>query len=255
MVAKELRSGQEWRLWRGQFGPTPPFPIGPDALFVASYASAELGCFHGLGWPKPANILDLFTEFRDRTNGLPTLAGAGLVGALTHFGLDAIAADEKNQMRLLILGGGPWSRNEQEEGLDYCATDTNALERLLPAMLPRHFTYRGHCSAAETWRRRPPSNGLAYRLTCRRFNCFGSIGPIFKTILFAPLMSTAFTTDCTFKADRWAKLLAHTQIPWPLLESGNLDLSDRTFRQMAKSHSLVSPYRELRSAPFGSAAE
>jgi hypothetical protein len=78
VVARELRSGQTWRLWRGEFGPLPPFPIGPDALLVAYYASAELGCFRALGWPMPANILDLFTEFRDRTNGLETPAGAGL---------------------------------------------------------------------------------------------------------------------------------------------------------------------------------
>ena len=74
MVAKELRSGQTWRLWRGQFGSTPPFPTGPDSLFVAFYASAELGCFRALGWPKPSDILDLFVEFRDRTNGLATPA-------------------------------------------------------------------------------------------------------------------------------------------------------------------------------------
>ena len=83
MVAKELRSGTEWRLWQDQFGPAPPFPVGSDALFVAYYASAELGCFRALGWAKPANILDLFAEFRNRTNGLTTPAGSGLVGALT----------------------------------------------------------------------------------------------------------------------------------------------------------------------------
>lgn len=97
MVAKELRSGQTWRLFRGEFGPAPPFPTGSDALFTAFYASAELGCFKTLGWPAPARILDLFTEFRDRTNGLPTLAGSGLVGALTHFGLDTISATEKDE--------------------------------------------------------------------------------------------------------------------------------------------------------------
>jgi hypothetical protein len=37
-------------------------------VFVAYYASAELGCFRALGWPMPANIIDLFVEFRDRTN-------------------------------------------------------------------------------------------------------------------------------------------------------------------------------------------
>ena len=45
MVAKELHTGQVWRRWRGEFGPTPPFPFGSDAVVVAYYASAELGCF------------------------------------------------------------------------------------------------------------------------------------------------------------------------------------------------------------------
>ena len=96
LVAKELRSGQEWRIWRRQFRPRPPFPIGPDAVFIAYYASAELGCFKALDWPMPVNILDLFVEFRNRTNGLPLPAGAGLVGALTYFGLDNIGATEKD---------------------------------------------------------------------------------------------------------------------------------------------------------------
>src|SRR5262245_5223255 len=137
MVARELRSGQTWRLWRGEFGAVPPFSIGPDALFVAYYASAELGCFRALGWPMPANILDLFTEFRDRTNGLETPAGAGLVGALTFFGLDTIGSQEKDELRARILAGGPWSPDERIAILDYCESDVAALARLLQAMLPR----------------------------------------------------------------------------------------------------------------------
>ena len=53
----------------------------------------------------PARILDLFTEFRDRTNGLTTPAGASLLGALTYFGLDAMGATEKEEMRALIMRG------------------------------------------------------------------------------------------------------------------------------------------------------
>lgn len=87
MVAKELRTGQCWRMWSDELGSTPPFPVGPDTLIVAYYASAELGCFCALGWPTPARILDLFTEFRDHTNGLPTPSGSGLIGALIACGL------------------------------------------------------------------------------------------------------------------------------------------------------------------------
>jgi hypothetical protein len=63
-----LRTGQEWRLWRGEFGSAPPFPIDASAVIIAYYASAELGCFNVIGWPKPTNIIDLFVEFRTRTN-------------------------------------------------------------------------------------------------------------------------------------------------------------------------------------------
>ncbi len=52
----------------------------------------------------------------------------------------------------------------------------------------------------------------------------------------------------TFKADRFAAWLADNDIPWPTLESGRLDLSDDTFRQMAKAHPAVAPLRELRSS-------
>ena len=47
MVAKDLRSGRELRLWQDalQRHSKLPFDVGPDVLFVAYYASAELGCF------------------------------------------------------------------------------------------------------------------------------------------------------------------------------------------------------------------
>ena len=53
LVAWELRSGRKLRLWRDEFGSAPPYPTGPDVLFVAYYASAEIGCHLALGWPVP----------------------------------------------------------------------------------------------------------------------------------------------------------------------------------------------------------
>jgi hypothetical protein len=136
-VAHELRSGRRFRLWQDQLGPAPPWATGPDVLLIAYYASAELGCYRVLGWPPPQRVLDLFTEFRDRTNGLPTPAGRGLLGALTYFGLDAMGATEKKEMQEAI-GAGTWEGEfSPEEILDYCEQDVAALKRLLPAMLPR----------------------------------------------------------------------------------------------------------------------
>ncbi len=103
LVAKLLREGRTIRLWRDQLGPSPPYPIGADTLVVAFYASAELGCHRSLGWPMPARVLDLYVEFRDRTNGLATPSGSGLLGALVYFGLDAMGVTEKEDMRALVM--------------------------------------------------------------------------------------------------------------------------------------------------------
>ena len=87
LVGWELRAGRKVRLWRDQFGPTAPYPTSADVLFLAYYASAEIGCHLALRWRTPARVLDLFTEFRNRTNGLPTPSGAGLyqpAETLTH---------------------------------------------------------------------------------------------------------------------------------------------------------------------------
>jgi hypothetical protein len=135
LVAIELLTGQCIRLWQDQFGPVPPYPIDGRALFVAYYASAELGCHLSLGWPLPARILDLYCEFRWLTNGRQK-TGRGLLDALSHFGLNGIGSLEKDEMRALVLRGGPWTERERADILDYCESDVRALQRLLPAMAP-----------------------------------------------------------------------------------------------------------------------
>jgi DNA polymerase I len=248
MVAKELRSGQTWRVWRGEFGSTPPFPIGPDALFAAYYSSAEFGCFHAWNWPKPANILDLFAEFRDRTNGLTTPAGSGLVGALAYFGLDPIAAQEKDRLRLLILRGGPWPESERKEILEYCETDIVALEQLLPAMLPRidlpRALLRGRYMAAAAtmeWNGTPIDTATLELLREHWTD-------IQDDLIAAIDTDYGVYEGRTFKVELFEAFLIRHDIPWPRLESGALDLSHDTFRQMAKSYAIITPLHELRHA-------
>ena len=138
MVASEYRSGRLLRLWRDdlQSRPEPPFSVGPETLFVAYYASAEMGCFKALGWPMPARVLDLYPEFRCLTSGLTTPCGSGLLGALSYFGLDALDSVEKDSMRALAMRGGRYSPEEQHALLDYCESDVKSLAALLPKMLP-----------------------------------------------------------------------------------------------------------------------
>jgi hypothetical protein len=146
----ELPMRELLRLWRDELQALhrPPFAVGPDALFVAYYASAELGCFLALGWPIPARVLDLFAEFRATTNGLPTPCGAGLLGALQWHGLQTMAADAKTAMHDLVLRGEPWSAAECLAILDYCQADVDALAALLPRMLPGILGRQGDAATA-----------------------------------------------------------------------------------------------------------
>jgi DNA polymerase I len=248
LVARELRGGTTLRVWRDQFGHVPPYPIGPDALFVAYYASAEIGCHLALNWPVPTRILDLFTEFRCTTNGGPTPAGATLLGALTAYGLDGIGAVEKEEMRTLILRGGPWSSEERIAILNYCESDVAALAHLLPAMLPGidlpRALLRGRYMAAAAVMEH---NGVP--IDREMLDRFRHHWTDIQDSLIADIDSDYGVYDGrTFKVDLFAELLAREGIPWPRLESGKLDLSDDTFRQAAKVYPAISPLRELRSA-------
>ncbi len=61
----------------------------------------------------------------------------GLLGALAHFGLDAMDALEKDELRELAIRGGPFTETERLALLDYCEADVRATTRLLNAMVER----------------------------------------------------------------------------------------------------------------------
>src|ERR1019366_757999 len=138
LVARELVSGRTHRLFGEELlaRSVPPYPTGPDSLFVAYYASAEVSCHLALGWPVPQYILDLFAEFRCATNGRRLTCGNGLIGALIYYGLTAMGAAEKDELRQLAIRGGPYTADESRRLIEYCESDVTALARLLPIMLP-----------------------------------------------------------------------------------------------------------------------
>ena len=173
MVAREYRSGQTLQLWADELGKLSraPFPTGSESLFVAYYASAELGCFLALDWPMPVLVLDLFAEFRNLTNGLSVPCGNSLLGALAWFGLDAIEAAEKDIMRNLAQRGHPYTDGERQALLDYCESDVSALAQLLSAIephldLPRALLRGRYMKAAAQmeWAGAPIDTGTLERL-------------------------------------------------------------------------------------------
>jgi hypothetical protein len=136
LAAHELRSGQTLRLWRDELGKQPLYRIDRGVLFVSYVANAECACHLALGWPLPAIVLDLSPVFRNLTNGRLTPEGKGLLGALRYYGFSNTDQKLKDAMRDRIMRGWPFTREEREKILAYCAGDVDDLSRLLTRMLP-----------------------------------------------------------------------------------------------------------------------
>jgi len=248
LVARELHSNTLVRQWLTDRVPScPPFDVGPDSLFVAYFASAELSCCLALGWPMPARVLDLYVEFRALTNGRTTPSGSGLLGALAYFGLDCMESGEKQTMRELAMREGPHTSDERIALLDYCQTDVDALPKLLDRMVgqidvPRAVLRGRYMRAVATMEH---SGTPIDTLT------LGGLREHWPTIQEKLIERVDPHGEVfegrTFKADRWARYLVRHGIPWPKLPSGSLCLDDETFRQAAKRNPvLVGKWRELR---------
>lgn len=248
-VARELRTGHLLRFWlddlRGM--QRPPFSTDSDTLFVAYYASAELGCFLALGWPMPSRVLDLYCEFKCKTSGLTIPCGYSLLGALASHGLDSIDSAEKDAMRQLVLRGEPFNDDERRAVLDYCQTDVDALARLLPAMLsdidlPRALLRGRYMTAIARM------EWVGVPVDVESLAAFRSNWKTIQERLIERIDRHYGIYDGrTFKAARWAEWLTENNIPWPRLPSGDLALDDDTFREMARTYSSVAPIRELRT--------
>lgn len=248
MVARELHTGREHRLWREDLlaRRRAPFDTGPGAVLVAYYAAAELGCFAALGWPPPARVLDLYAEHRVETNGLPRPCGDGLLGALALRGLAHLDAGEKEAMRRLVLERDDWTPVERAAVLDYCASDVEAVAMLLPRMAPGidwpRALLRGRYMAAVAGtehagvpidaplqrRLRDGWDGIRGRLVAEVDRGFGVYDGL------------------AFRSARFAALLAARGVGWPKLPSGALTLDDDTFRAQARLHPWLEPLRQLR---------
>ena len=251
LVAEELGSNRLVRLWQDQLGAEPPFPVDDDTLFVAYYASAELGCFLELGWPLPTRVLDLYIEFRNASNGISLPEGRGLLSALSRHGISSITAEQKHEERALVMRGGPWTPAEQLRILDYCQTDVDPigalLERMLPGILARPNGFgqallRGRYMAAVARVERtgvPIDTEMLERLRTHwadiKLDLIASVDKDFGVY-----------EGTSFKTGLFAGYLADNEIDWPRTAVGYLSLERETFKYMAKRYPQLAPLKDLR---------
>ena len=250
LVAHEYKSAQTIRLWHNQFRSVPPYSVGPDSLFVAYSAAAELGCHLALGWPLPERVLDLYFEFKHQVNGvLPRKAPRKLLAALTHYGLSGIEAVEKREMIELILRGGPWSQKEKADLLEYCESDVIALRKLLPVMLPKirlpYALLRGRFAGALSQVIGVPIDVPLFNRLQTNWN------PIQERLITEIDRDYGLFEGRVFKHNKFAEWLTRENIAWPLTETGQLCLDDDTFNDLSKTYPKLKPIRQLRQALSG----
>jgi hypothetical protein len=255
LAARELRTGQTFRLWRDQLGAAPPYRTDAKVLFVCFVANAELACHLALGWPLPAKVLDLSPEFRCLVSGLKPPNGKGLLGALAYFGIDSISATWKDTMRDRIMKGWPFSAEEREQILKYCASDIDALVPLLAKMLPYIdlgiALYRGKSVAvAAVMEHRGVSIDMAVFPRLQDKRTWASIRDAMVPAIDAQygVYVKGKDGDWSFNMGLFENYLTRHGIDWPRSDTGKLDLRRKTFESMSKSFPQLEDLRQLRYA-------
>ena len=250
MVVRKWPCGATKRYWKDELYTmgNAPFSTSERALCVSYFASAEMDCFHALGWSPPIHVLDLFAEFRCLTNGMRLANGNSLIGALLYYGLPRIGGEQKDAMRDLVLTRGPWSAAQRMAIMDYCETDVVGLAHLLDAMYSQidwsFAMIRGRYmkSVSCIQMNGIPLDTEVHALLLANWNAI-------QDQLIAEIDSDYGVYEGrTFKTQMWEEYLVAKGIPWPRLAGGRLDMCDATFKSMARVHPEVAPIRELRSA-------
>jgi DNA polymerase-1 len=150
-------TGEEIRQFytSGKLYPPCPISLGPDTLFVAFSAQAELMTMLRLWNRMPSRILDLEMEWRGLQNEEYTLdqmkneakaanknkngdlSPLSLLGVCAIHGISTRSQAHKDEMRDLLLRGGPWSADEAQQILGYCAEDVCDTAALLAVFWPK----------------------------------------------------------------------------------------------------------------------
>ena len=252
VLDEKLQHMRTIRLWRGDFGPKPPFDVGPDTLFVAYSAWAEMTCFQVLGWKFPEHIFDCHTAYLAASNILRPhdpeetykKPRKRLSNACRAYGIEGWESIDKETISKDIAEGR-WRIYGREVVLQYCEEDDRAtrllfIEQLrgalglLPADVARvlHWSNYSAKAVAQIQARGMPIDlplwdtvqenkaAIIARLLQKVDPSYGSENPV-------------YTPEGEWSYERFECWLLNAGVTaWPRLESGRLDVSGDAFKLM-----------------------
>jgi len=252
VLNENLQHVRTIKMWRGDFGKTPPFDTGPNALFVAYSAWAEMTCFLTLGWEFPEHIFDLHTAYLAASNVLLPYnpdevrkrQEKGLGAACKAYGIEGWENIDKKAIAKAI-GEGRWSEYGRDGCLDYCEEDTKKETELLRKQLrgwsqfqpasAKHVLHWSNYSAnaiARVQARGMPIDMLLWNAVQEH-----KAAVIRKLVQeFDPSQGSdypIYTPEGEWSYFRFEQWLASIGVvAWPRLESGKLDTDSDAFRLM-----------------------
>ena len=252
VLTNRLQHVRTIRQWRGEFDSTPPLDLGPDTLFVAYSAWAELTCFMVLGWRFPAHVFDLHTAYLATSNILLPYnpdevrkrQRKRLSDACRAYGIPGWDLIDKESISRDI-GEGRWRDHGQEAVFNYCEEDVRASMLLLRAQLAGapgkppadvdrvlHWSNYSAKSVAQIQAHGMPIDVPLWNLV--QENKAAVIAALVRK--FDPSQgseSPIYTIEGEWNYRRFENWLASIGvIAWPRLDSGQLDIDSDAFRLM-----------------------
>jgi hypothetical protein len=256
------------RLWRGEFDTAPPFDIGPDTLFVAYSAWAEMTCFKVMGWRFPVHIFDQHTAYLAASNILLPYSPdevrkkprKRLLDACRTYGIEGWEQIDKDTIAEDI-GQGRWRDHGQERVLEYCEEDVRMSVQLLRAQVrgrpglpaadvPRvlHWSNYSAKAIALIQARGMPIDMATWNLV--QENKMAVIGHLLQQ--FDPSHgddAPIYTPEGEWSYERFGQWLVRAGIQaWPRLDSGQLDTDSDAFRLMYNVHPGIEGLHALRDS-------
>jgi DNA polymerase I len=230
-VATDLGSGRsvEFATPLSQAPRTAPYPLTPRTLIVTINVPRLVGCHLALGWSVPERIVDLMVEWKCITNRRTGSAVGGLSGALLWFGCSPSGA--------LADSGSP---DQMRHRLDAVARLFGAMQTSLDlgrALLRGRYL----CAVARI-------EAIGIPVDSEAIAKLGSnwLGIRARVVEIVDRQFGVYR-GAQFDKVAFLQWLNRHGVTWPVGLDGRLDLSDGTFRDMARGDTILRPLRDLRT--------